>query len=153
MHNNDGPQGPDDANPFGPVIYAYTRAQALADGVLVDVSNAATEAGFKVSVALTRAAWDDCVEWTDEDNRRQTVQNESGRLWDVLWMGYIAIASRLRVPESGRSQERFPALFYQLYRVPRGGRAMRPRKVTLKMLSGPGDNGEHVITIMLPHED
>lgn len=153
MHNNDGPQGPDDANPLGPVIYAYTRAQAMADGVLVDVSNAAAEAGFKVSVALTRAAYEDCVEWNDEDSRRQTTQNESGRLWDVLWMGYVAIASSLRAPETGRSQERFPALHYQLYRVPRGGRAMQPRKVTLKMLSGPGDNGEHVITIMLPHED
>lgn len=153
MDNNDGSEGPEGNNPFGPVIYAYTRAQALADGVLVDVSNAAVEAGFKVPVALTRAAWDDCVEWNDEDTRRQTPQNASGRLWDVLWMGYVAIASRLRVPESGRSQERFPALFYQLYRVPRGGHAMRPRKVTLKMLSGPGDNGEHVITIMLPHED
>ena len=153
MDNNDGSEGPEGGNPFGPVIYAYTRAQALADGVLVDVSNAAVEAGFKVPVALTRAAWNDCVEWNDEDTRRQTIQNESGRLWDVLWMGYVAIASRLRAPESGRSQERFPALFYQLYRVPRGGRATQPRKVTLKMLSGPGDSGEHVITIMLPHED
>jgi len=153
MHNNDGSEGPEGNNPFGPVIYAYTRAQALADGVLVDVSNAALEAGFKVPVAMTRAAWSDFVEWSDEDTRRQTTQNESGRLWDVLWMGYVAIASRLRVPESGRSQERFPALFYQLYRVPRGGGVTRPRKATLKMLSGPGDNGEHVITILLPHED
>jgi len=153
MHNNDGSQGPEDNNPFGPVIYAYTRAQALADGVLVDVSNAAVEAGFKVPVAMTRAAWSDFVEWSDEDTRRQTPQNESGRLWDVLWMGYVAIASRLRAPESGRSQERFPAIHYQLYRVPRGGRATRPRKAKLKMLSGPGDNGEHVITILLPHED
>lgn len=81
MDNNDGSEGPEGNNPFGPVIYAYTRAQALADGVLVDVSNAAVEAGFKVPVALTRAAWDDCVEWNDEDTRRQTPQNASGRLW------------------------------------------------------------------------
>lgn len=153
MNDNNGSHEPEDENPFGPVIYSYTRAQALADGVLVDVSNAATEAGFKVPVALTSAAWSDFVEWSEDDSRRQTPQNESGRLWDVLWMGYCAIASRLRVPESGRSQERFPALHYQLYRVPRGGRATVPRKVTLKMLSGPGDDGEHVITIMLPHED
>lgn len=153
MHNNDGSQGPDDKNPFGPVIYAYTRAQALADGVLVDVSNAAAEAGFKVPVAMTRAAYADCVEWKDEDTRRQVTQNESGRLWDVLWMGYVAIASRLRAPETGRSQERFPELLYQLYRVPRGGRATVARKTTLKLHSGPGDDGEHVITILLPHED
>lgn len=153
MHNNDGPQGPDDAKPFGPTIYAYTRAQALADGVLVDVSNAAAEAGFKVPVAMTRAAYEDCVKWDDEDSRRQVMQNESGRLWDVLWMGYCAIASRLRAPETGRSQERFPTLLYQLHRVPRGGRATVPRKTTLKLHSGPGDEAEHVITILLPHED
>lgn len=153
MDNHDGSQEPEGDNPFGPVIYAYTRAQALADGVLVDVSNAAAEAGFKVPVALTRAAWSDCVEWADEDTRRQTPQNESGRLWDVLWMGYCAIASCLRNPESGRSLERFPTLHYRLLRVPRGGRARVPREVMLKLVSGPGDNGEHVITILLPHED
>jgi len=32
---------------FGPVIYAYTRAQAIEDGVLVDVSKMAKEAGIK----------------------------------------------------------------------------------------------------------
>jgi hypothetical protein len=153
MDDNNGSQEPEGDNLFGPVIYRYTRAKALADGVLVDVSNAALEAGFKVPVALTRAAWDDCVEWTDEDTRRQTPQNESGRLWDVLWMAHCGIASLRRQPETGRSQERFPELFYRLFRVPRGGRAIRPREVTLKIVSGPGDNGEHVLTIMLPHED
>lgn len=153
MDDNNGSQEPEGDNPFGPVIYRYTRAQALADGVLVDVSNAAAEAGFRVPVALTHAAWDDCVEWKDDDTRRQTPQNESGRLWDVLWMACCAIASLRRAPESGRSRENFPTLYYRLFRVPRGGRAMRPREVTLKVVSGPGDEGEHVITIMLPHED
>ena len=32
---------------FGDVIYSYTRAQALADGVLVDVSERAKRAGIK----------------------------------------------------------------------------------------------------------
>jgi hypothetical protein len=35
------------------LIYAYTRAQALADGVLVDVSQMAREAGFKFPTAIT----------------------------------------------------------------------------------------------------
>lgn len=153
MDDNNGSQEPEGDALFGPVIYRYTRAQALADGVLVDVSNASAEAGFRVPVALTRAAWDDCVEWNDEDTRRQTPQNESGRLWDVLWMARCAIASLRRDPESGRSRESFPTLYYRLFRVPRGGRAMRPREVTMKVVSGPGDDGEHVITIMLPHED
>ena len=40
---------------FGPIIYAYTRSQALADGVLVDVTEIAREVGFKLPVALTEA--------------------------------------------------------------------------------------------------
>ncbi len=43
------------------LIYAYTRAQAIADGVLIDVSAFAAEAGFKYPVALTSAAWANCV--------------------------------------------------------------------------------------------
>ncbi len=128
---------------FGAPISAYTREQAIEDGVLVDVSTAAREAGFSVPIALTRAAWEECVAWTDADSRRQTTQDEAGRLWDVLWMARIP-AQRA----GGRS-----ALRYQLYRVPRGGRGVTPRLTTLKMVCGPGDQGEPVITIMLPDED
>ena len=32
--------------PFGPVIYAYTRSQAVADGQQVDVTKIAQEAGI-----------------------------------------------------------------------------------------------------------
>lgn len=31
-----------------PVVHAYTRAEAIEDGVLVDVSETAREAGFRV---------------------------------------------------------------------------------------------------------
>jgi hypothetical protein len=43
------------------LIYRYTRAQAIADGVLVDVSGIAQEAGIRFQVALTRAVWERCV--------------------------------------------------------------------------------------------
>jgi len=69
---------------FGEPISIYTRRQALDDGVLVDVSEMAREAGFRFPVALTRAAWEDCVSWSDADSKRQTHQDEAGRLWDVL---------------------------------------------------------------------
>ncbi len=71
---------------FGAVIYAYSRAQALADGTLNDVSEVAREAGFACPVALTSAAWCDCVAWSQADSQRQGYQDEAGRLWDVLWL-------------------------------------------------------------------
>lgn len=130
-------------SPFGTVIDAYTRADAIADGALVAVDErTAREAGFRFPVALTRAAWLDCVAWTDEDSERQTPQDESGRLWDVMNM--TALAAR-----RNRGERRFMAT---LYRVPRGGRARAPRLVQLKCVIGPGDSGEPVVTIMQADE-
>ena len=40
-----------------PVISVYTRAQAIEDGILVDVSETAREAGFRIPVAITRTVW------------------------------------------------------------------------------------------------
>ena len=70
---------------FGKVVSVYTRAQALADGVLIDAGAMAREAGFRWPVAITAGAWSDCVTWSDADSQRQTHQDESGRLWDVLF--------------------------------------------------------------------
>lgn len=39
------------------VISVYTRAQALEDGVLVDLTDWAREAGFKIPVAVTQGVW------------------------------------------------------------------------------------------------
>lgn len=71
------------------MVYSYSRVQAIADGVLVDVSDMARDAGFRYPVALTAAAWADCVAWPER--LRGAGQSESGRLWDVLWMTKVAI--------------------------------------------------------------
>ena len=125
------------------VISSYSRAQAIEDGMLVDVSETAREAGFKVPVAMTAAAWADCVEWTAADNERKGhCQDEAGRLWDVVYMARLA-AQRQACSD----------LLYSLYRVPREGKAMRARLVQLRMTIGPGDTAAPVITIMTPTED
>lgn len=128
---------------FGEAIHAYTRAQAIADGLLVDVTETARNAGFRVPVAITAAAWDKAVAWSNEDTARQTPQDEAGRLWDVVWMSYVAArraSGSCRVP-------------VQLHVVPRDGTTTTPRLTTLHMVIGPGDEGEAVITLMNPDED
>lgn len=125
------------------IISVYTREQAIEDGVLIDVTETAVEAGFRVPVAVTAAVWADCVAWSDDDSKRQVYQDESGRLWDTLFMAGFAARSR---PDSSE-------LVYEFYRVPRGGRGRRARLRQLKLHIGPGDHGEAVATIMLPHED
>ncbi len=129
---------------FGEVISVYTRAQAIDDGVLIDAGSMAQEAGFKWPVAITANAWADCVAWSEDDSEKQVHQDQSGRLWDVLFMASHAIRTS---PDSG------DRLMFQLYRVPRDGRSIEAELTTLKLIVGPGDQGEPVITIMLTNED
>ncbi len=119
------------------VIYAYTRAQALEDGVLVDASEMAKEAGIKFPVALTSAVYGKYVEVADG----VTAQDERGRLWDILWMFRFAAAKF-----NGST------LLFKLH-VRNDNRDCIPPLVTLKAVCGPGDTPEPVITIMLPDED
>lgn len=126
------------------LIHSYSRAQAIRDGVLVDVTETAKETGFKIPVALTSAVYEDCVAWTEADNdRKNTLQDEKGRLWDVLWMSFLAARKSL-------NSQRVPV---RLVRVRREGPGDQPRLVDLVMVVGPGDEGEPVITIMQPGED
>jgi hypothetical protein len=120
----------------GDVISVYTRAQAIEDGVLVDVSDTAREAGLVFPVALTRAVFETYVTVPP----KVQAQDEAGRLWDVLWM----LRAGIKASRGGRE------IRYQLY-VRNDNR--RPKLVTLKALCGPGDDAEPVITVMLPEED
>ena len=127
------------------VIHTYTRAEALADGVLVDVTPTAMEAGFEVATAVTASVFNECIEWTEEDaDQSRTYQDQAGRLWDVVFLA-AAEARSLR----GRRQNQ---LLYELHVVPRPGHD-HPRLRTLMLVIGPGDDAEAVATIMLPNED
>lgn len=116
------------------LIHTYTRSQALADGVLEDVSELAREAGFKIPVAITeglRAAIDDIP-------LGQQHQDPMGRLWDVLTV-------------AGWSARKNPDETIIVYRlIMHNGRR---KWFEVKMQVGGGDWGEPVITLMLPGED
>ena len=81
------PTQADRENCFGGVIYAYTRSQAVAAGVQVDVSKTAQEAGIKFPMFLTRAVFDNYVAVPPD----VTGQDEAGRLWDLVWMARFAV--------------------------------------------------------------
>jgi hypothetical protein len=72
---------------FGPVIYAYTRKQAIEDGYQVlltdEHAKLARQAGWKYPVYLTRGVWD-LIEQAVE--AKQYCNDMSGVLWDVLFM-------------------------------------------------------------------
>ncbi|WP_313912714.1 DUF6573 family protein [Tahibacter sp.] len=123
------------------VIHTYTRREALDDGVLIDVTERAREAGFRIPVAVTAAAWAECVEWPETE---AAIQDESGRLWDLVFMAGVAARAAARQGERGR-------IAFELFVVPRGGEL--PARTQLDLHVGPGDQGEPVATIMEPGED
>ncbi len=124
------------------IVSSYSRADAIEDGVLVDVSVTAREMGFTIPVALTAAAWSECMSWNQAPSEQQ--QDERGRLWDVLWMLRMAIR-RSRVAGAGDRID----YHVSCVRARDGQRVLVP----LVGVCGPGDEAEPVITIMCPDED
>ena len=127
-------------NPFegAPIIYRYTRAQAIEDGVLVDLTEWAKETGFKIPVACTSAVWHGYVE--PPPNTKEFGQSIRGRAHDLLWMLYC----RIRGSATGNCLH-FDVVFLQA--------PDRRETAKLKSICGPGDEGEPVLTILLPDED
>ena len=135
---------------FGEPIHVYTRAQAIDDGMLHEVSDMARTFGLVWPVAITSGAWADCVAWSEDDNKlKGTCQDEQGRLCDVLAMA----AWRMRKAAARNESGCHVRLVFQVMRTPREGRGRVPRRVDLVLHVGPGDAGEPVLTIMLTTED
>jgi len=120
---------------FGKPLSIYTRAQALADGMLVDVTSTAREAGWRWPVAVTAALWQviECVP------KRHSYQSTEGRLWDVVYMASLA-ARRSR----GGDRIAFELILFR----------ENSRKKYLQLVAhvGPGDTPEPVVTIGFPED-
>lgn len=153
------------------VISAYSRAQAIEDGELVDISATKEwkESGFKFPGAMTRAAYAECISaggeyktepWPDgyvNPNGRSYdrvlklpgCQSVAGRLWDVCWMLRCAI-------RAGGDTDRvhFKLSVWLPPETPEEIEADGKRRtVKLWALIGPGDTAAPVMTIMLEGED
>ena len=120
------------------VISVYSRAQALADGVLVDVSDLAKEAGFRWPVAVTDHLYHGYI--VPALNLASAGQSISGRLWDVFSVLRAAIST-------GKDLSSLNITVYFLM-APNAA----PEPVDILAVAGPGDAGEPVITIMLPED-
>jgi hypothetical protein len=129
----------EDDDVFGEPIYSYTRAQAIEDGVLVDVTEAAREVGFRHHTVVTRGVWAECVALTEA--ARKAGNDERGRLNNVLWMASCTAQGKLGKREGDR-------MYFDVRVV-----TDKPEVVSLWAVCGPGDTPEPVITIMLVGED
>jgi Family of unknown function (DUF6573) len=121
------------------LIHVYTRAQALADGALIDISPLATEAGFRYPVAVTAAVWP-ILEPSDDLVRLG--QSATGRAWDVLHV------LRAAIRHSGHTDRlHFTPLFVLDAAHP------TPQPVQPWALCGPGDDEAPVLTVLCEGED
>lgn len=122
------------------LVHAYARAQALADGVLVDVTEAASPAGmlggFTVPVAVTAALWS-AIEAIPKG--LAGLADVRGRLHDVLWMARVA-AQRLHRESSGTFGVLLPT------------QGSRKRLQALRIEIGPNDLGGPCVTIGFPED-
>jgi hypothetical protein len=123
---------------FGEVIHSYTRAQAIEDGVLIDLSALAPEVcrqHYTAPVACTAAVWaivDRAVKnprWMNDVN---------GVVHDVLWMSRV----------SGARLDGFTKIFQVIIKG-----AGRKSTFTFKATMGPDESGTPCFTIILPEED
>jgi len=126
-------------SPFGAVVYAYTRSQAIADGVQVEVSKVAAEAGIRFPVFLTRTVYVAYVTVPPDVSG----QDEAGRLWDIVWM------LRFGIIRSQPGAQRIPVALYVR------NDNLRSRLVKLVAVCGPLDIDDLApsITVMMPDED
>ena len=138
-NNNTAANGPSGTD-FGPVIYQYTRSQAIADGFQIEVTKTAEEAGIRFPVFITRGVYEQCVAVPPG----VTAQDEAGRLWDLVWMLRFAII---------RSKPGTNRLTVALY--VRNSDTRPPRLTKLIATAGAVDVDDPApaITVMLPTED
>lgn len=121
------------------IIHEYSRKQAIKDGVLIDVTVAAKEIGFKMPIALTAAVW---AEYVGVPNG-VIGQDERGRLWDILWVLYVVTRGKCNAEAEVR---------YHVH-VRNDNLVGEPPLVELKAICGPGDDGKLCLTVMKQEED
>jgi len=96
----------------------------MTDDLIEAPDGPAKEAGFIAPVWISRAVWDDCVAWADDDHERTgALQDEDGRLWDVLWMAARAVRKM-----QARHGDDWSQATFEVWRIARD--------------AGPGDDGD-----------
>jgi len=120
------------------VIHSYTRAQAIADGVLVDVTAKARKCGFVLPVAMTATLFADCEEWAAGSNWGN---GEPTAEQFVEWLLCFACET-IRASRSINSDRLTLSLAHF---------AGCTKSAVIHV--GPGDDAEPVITLMYPGEE
>lgn len=121
------------------LIYSFTRTMALESGVLIDVTNQAKEAGFKFHTVVTDNLFHSYI--VPPAGLEGEGQSIEGRLHDV----FFVLLAAIRSSKAATDYAEIDVLFLMA--------PDRQEKVKVIAVVGPGDEGEPVLTIMLPGDD
>ncbi|MEQ1828364.1 MAG: DUF6573 family protein [Pirellula sp.] len=117
------------------VISAYSRAEAIEDGVLIDVSEAARDIGITLHTVVTPGVWSEFVgapifsDWGTENHRLKQLLN-------------CAVRAVERSDDS-----------VSFFSIEMARNESVVKEIAFRVQRGPGDNLEPVLTVMLRHED
>jgi hypothetical protein len=100
----------EDRRPFAEILFdviaTYTRAEAIRDGVLLDVTEAAKEANLRLPTVVTQSVWRDCVEVPEAVKGDRTLRRVGFREGGVQTRGaglegLMPLASKTRICRHG----------------------------------------------------
>ena len=116
------------SQPFGPIISGYSRAQAIEDGVLVDVTPLAQRMGFTIHTAMTCGV---------------VAEVTCGSQVEAFCQASIMVVLKILREEICKLPDRSNTdrIFFEV------------ADWKLWASVGPGDDGESVLTVMLQGED
>ncbi|NDY57116.1 hypothetical protein G3N56_10225 [Desulfovibrio sulfodismutans] len=119
-----------------PIIFSYSRTQAIEDGVLIDVTAEAKAYGFNLPFVIG----DNLFSYvTPPPGLEGEGQSQEGRLHDL--MSLAALSAR-----KGLQQDR---VYFEVLFLMKPG---KHEKVRCVLHVGPGDHGEPVLTLCLPED-
>jgi len=118
------------------VIYAYTRREAIEDGVLVDVTAVAKDVGFRDHTVITQA-----LHQALQDFPRGSTERYDRRLHDTLEMAVLSI---MRETDVRTDRVSFPVRLLNS--------SYQRERHQLMAVCGPDDDGNPCMTIGFPED-
>ena len=120
------------------VVHRCTRAQAIDDGVLMDVTTQAKVCGFRIPVAMTSTLFGDCWQWAEDV--AQGDEEPSGERF-VSWVLRFACETIRASGQTGKDRLPLSLSYF----------SGKPTHALVHI--GPGDDGEPAATLMYSGEE
>ena len=128
-------------------VLIYSKREKWIDSNYIEVTITAEEVGHgydivKAPVTLTGSVWNQYVQWTEEDNKKQCYQEQDARLWDILFTGGVTLQWKInQFFKTGMH-------YYSIFCIPRDGISNKAVEISL-VIRAVAMNNNHWLVIDL----